>query len=103
MLSRLVMSAAIVVAGSGLALARGFDVASEPAEKKAWLGVYLAAVGDEDDGAKILHLVSDDSPAAIAGIEDGDIIVRFDGRTVSDLKGLVAQIGSLSPGEKDDA
>lgn len=100
MLSRLAMSAAIVAAGSGMALAKAFDVASGPAEKKAWLGVYLASVGDEDDGAKILHLVSDDSPAAIAGIEDGDIIVRFDGRTVSDLKGLVEQIGSLSPGEK---
>ena len=100
MLSRLALSAAIVAVGSGMALAKAFDVADEPAGKKAWLGVYLGSVGDEDDGAKILHLVSDDSPAAIAGIEDGDIIVRFDGRTVSDLKGLVEQIGSLSPGEK---
>lgn len=100
MLSRLALSAAIVVVSSGMALAKGFGVASGPEEKKAWLGVYLGSVGDEDDGVKIVGLVGDDSPAAIAGIDDGDIIIRFDGRTVSDLKGLVEQIGSLSPGEK---
>ena len=99
MLSRLVLSAVVVMAGSGMALAKGVLASSTPDEKKAWLGVYLGST-DDDDGVKIIGLVGDDSPAAIGGIEEGDILIRFDGETVSDLKDLVDQIGSMSPGEK---
>ncbi len=45
-------------------------------------------------------MVGDDSPAAIAGLEEGDVILRLNGEQVGELKGLVEIIQDASPGEK---
>jgi putative serine protease PepD len=57
----------------------------------------------EGDGAKISE--SDKSilaggPAALAGLKAGDIIIKFDGRTISSAEELIVSIRSRSVGEK---
>ena len=65
---------------------------------KGWLGVYLGTMKD-GEGVKILGMVGDDSPAAIAGLEEGDVIVRLNGEEIVELKSLVEIIQDSSPGE----
>ena len=48
----------------------------------AFLGVSLEEETELDSGgARVTHVV-DDSPAEKAGIEEGDVIVSFDGETI---------------------
>ena len=63
---------------------------------RVWLGVRIQAVTDEiaeslgldkAHGALIAS-VTENGPAQAAGIQAGDIVVSFDGRTVSDMKRL---------------
>ena len=95
MVSRLMLVSALLMASS----ATGFGAeVIRVNDEKAYLGVYLGS-GD-DEGVTILRLVSDESPAAIAGLEAGDLIIGFDGTEVSDVSGLVKVIRASSPGTK---
>lgn len=97
MVSRLALVSMFLMAGS----ATGFGaevIRVDDENGKAYLGVYLGS-GD-DEGVTILRLVSDESPAAIAGLEAGDLIIGFDGAEVSDVAGLVKVIRASSPGTK---
>jgi serine protease Do len=51
-----------------------------------------------DGGAWIRVLIAD-SPAAAAGLEEGDIVLAVEGETVSDPDDLIAAVGSRRPGE----
>ncbi len=64
--------------------------------RRGWLGVKIQSVTDdlaetlgvkENTGALVAG-VSPDSPAAKAGIESGDVILKFDGKEVSTMRGL---------------
>jgi len=59
---------------------------------RSWLGVYIQPLDadaakalemESRDGALITQVV-DDSPAELAGIEEGDVIVKFDNKKISD-------------------
>jgi C-terminal processing protease CtpA/Prc len=80
--------------------------------KTAWIGVMLKDVVEVTAGSKakkstgskgaLVSEVVDDSPAEKAGIEDGDVIVEFDGKKIADATGLVdavkkAEIGKAVP------
>ncbi len=54
------------------------------ASRRAWLGINCV----EDDGVLRVIRVSDDSPADVAGIQEGDRILRIDGTPVSALDQL---------------
>src|SRR5262249_27541923 len=63
---------------------------------RGWLGVRIQAVTDEiaeslgldkAHGAFVAS-VSDKGPAQAAGIQPGDVIVKFDGKEVSDMRRL---------------
>jgi serine protease Do len=74
--------------------------------KRGWLGVKIQSISEdigeslgvpENTGALVAG-VTPDSPAAKAGIEAGDVILKFDGKDVSTMRGLPklvaqAQIG----------
>jgi len=78
-------------------------------KKKAFLGVVLTNLDDDlcktlnykGDGVFVKQVV-DDSPADDAGIKEGDIITKFDGKTVSDEANLRKLIKDHSPGDKVD-
>ncbi len=54
------------------------------ASRRAWIGVNCV----EDDGVVRIIRVSDDSPADVAGLQEGDRILRIDGTPVSALDQL---------------
>ena len=74
---------------------------------RGWLGVeirpfdnnHAAAVGlDSSDGALVVN-VQPDTPAAIAGMESGDIVLKFNNDPVEDARDLTRRVGSVEPGK----
>ncbi len=62
---------------------------------RAWLGV---GVDDTDDGPAIGY-VMEDGPAALAGVETGDIILEIDGERTRDYDELVEILADHDPCE----
>ena len=50
-------------------------------------------------GVKVTGLVPD-SPAAKAGVKDGDILLRIDGKDVTNLQEFSNILRTLSPGQR---
>lgn len=76
------------------------EVADEEIEGgKASLGVYISELSEEGVGV-LVNTVMEDSAAADAGMEDGDIITEFDGVEVSSVQGLKDEIAKHLPGER---
>lgn len=69
--------------------------------KEGFLGVSIEDRTDGGSGARIVE-VSENSPAADAGIEVGDVVVAVGGRPVSGQGGLIAEIRSGGPGSQLD-
>ncbi|MBN1239826.1 MAG: DegQ family serine endoprotease [Gammaproteobacteria bacterium] len=75
--------------------------------ERGWLGVQIqdidedlaATLGlDRPEGALVASVV-DDSPAAAAGIEAGDVVTSFGGRDVDSARTLSRVVASHKPGE----
>jgi S1-C subfamily serine protease len=60
------------------------------------LGEYFGV--EEGEGVLVLEVV-DDSPADLAGLEAGDVIVEIDGRKMFSTDKLVSYIGDCKPGK----
>lgn len=72
---------------------------------RGWLGVQIKPMSDEiasvlgydkPKGAMI-EAVSEESPAAKAGLEKGDIILSFNGAEISELRDLTRAVADTSP------
>jgi Peptidase family M28/PDZ domain/PA domain len=74
-----------------------------PGETRSY-GAYLGSIPDMDDSGAGVRLagVSDGSPAALAGLRQGDIIVEFAGSKVRSLEDLADLLGSKKPGDEVD-
>lgn len=79
-------------------------------EEHGYLGVMLQNVStsmakalqlDEDEGVMINQVI-DDSPAAKAGLEDGDVILEFNGKTIDDYADLTKAVRATAPGDMVD-
>jgi serine protease Do len=89
---------------SGMAVATPVDivefVATEIKEKgkvaRGWLGVRIWA--NEEDQVEIIE-VDKDSPAEIADLKEGDVVIQFDGDEVVDTELLAKMIRMKKPGE----
>lgn len=77
---------------------------------RSWLGVYIQPLDadaakalemESRDGALITQVVND-SPAEAAGIEEGDVIVKFDNKKISDPSNLRNIVSLMPPGSKSD-
>ena len=76
--------------------------------KRGWLGVTIQRVSEND--AKALGLtkpmgalvasVGKGQPADKAGVRQGDVILKINGKDVTDNNDLLRKIGDLKPGEK---
>jgi S1-C subfamily serine protease len=64
----------------------------------AYLGVATASTSESVDGAEVAEVVQG-SPAAEAGVEQGDVITELDGEAVGDSEDLVAAIAEHEPGD----
>ncbi len=68
---------------------------------KIWTGEsYLGVRGDRRTDRAMVTYVHADSPAAEAGIEEGDIITRFAGQRVQSFNDLVNIVQLRQPGEE---
>lgn len=65
-------------------LAEMIATGRQKAGRRPWMGVNAV----EDDGRLRVLRVSEDSPADLAGLRGGDIIVGLGGRAVKDLEGF---------------
>jgi putative serine protease PepD len=65
----------------------------------AYLGVATGDSEESVDGAQVGE-VAQGSPAAEAGVKQGDVITELDGEAVGDSEDLVAAIAEYSPGDK---
>ncbi len=95
------MIRSLTVLTLALAVFTGVASAAEYCDKEsnqAWLGVYLGPAGE--DGVAILGVVGEDAPAAKVGLQNGDVITRLDGRTVTDVAELVQSIQGFAPGQE---
>ena len=77
---------------------------------RSWLGVYIQPLDadaakalemESRDGALITQVVAD-SPAELAGVEEGDVIVKFYNKNISDPSNLRNIVSLMPPGSKSD-
>lgn len=82
--------------------------AGEESEKSGWLGVYLQRLTPDlrealdlpSDVGVLVKKVAEDSPAEKAGLQMGDVILKYDNKTVTSPGRLSRLIRKTSPGEK---
>jgi serine protease Do len=86
------------------------DLQDDGQVERGWLGVHIQGV-DEDlaatlelDAAKgaLVAQVAPDSPAAAAGIEQGDVVLSYDGKAIEDVRDLTAMVADTDPGVDAD-
>ena len=114
------INTAIIAPGSSGSIGIGFAIPSNPASqvvdqllkfgetKRGWLGVRIQEVTKEiaeleklkkPEGALVAS-VSEGSPAAKAGIKDGDIILEFDGKKVDTMRTLPKLVAQTEVGKR---
>jgi len=72
--------------------------AAAPTRNKVYLGVQLEAL-ENGSGVQVVE-VADGSPAAKAGVELEDVIVKVDGAAVTGNKDIVAKVQAAKAGDK---
>jgi len=109
------INTAIIASGQGIGFAIPINMAKEIAPQlqekghvtRGWLGVSIQEVTPElaksfglkeKKGALVAQVVSG-SPAEKAGIEQGDVIVEFDGKEITDSKDLPRIVASTPVGK----
>ena len=114
------INTAIIAPGSSGSIGIGFAIPANPASKvvnqlikfgetkRGWLGVRIQEVTqeiadveklDKAEGALVAS-VSENSPADKAGINDGDIILEFDGKRVDTMRTLPKLVAQTKVGKK---
>lgn len=83
---------------------------TEDDDESGWLGVYIENITDElmeaedlpsDEGVYVSGIV-DGSPAEDAGLEEGDVILRFNGEPARSVRRLTRLIEDTKPDTKVD-
>jgi membrane-associated protease RseP (regulator of RpoE activity) len=69
-------------------------------DRSVFLGVVLEEETEYAEGGARIESVVDDSAADEAGLEAGDIIVAFEGRTIRGPKALTNLLGEKEPGDE---
>ena len=109
------INTAIIAEGQGIGFAIPINMAQEVASQlqnqghvtRGWLGVNIQEVtpelaksfGLKDNKGALVSQVVPNSPAEKAGIEQGDVILQFDGKEVSDSKELPRIVASTPVGK----
>ncbi|OYW57618.1 MAG: serine protease [Rhizobiales bacterium 17-65-6] len=111
-----------IISPSGGSIGIGFAVPSATAApiiaqlrdfkevRRGWIGVRIQAVTDEiaeslgigKARGALVGGVSDNGPAAKAGIKAGDVVVRFDGKDVKEMRDLPRVVADTPVGREAD-
>ena len=107
--------AVVAIAGAAVAKEKGRQAKEKTAVEKpdgatgnGYLGVYMQELTTDVrkgldlkvDRGVLVSGVEDDAPAAKAGIEEGDVIVGFNGKKVSSPEDLRAAVRAVDPGQE---
>jgi hypothetical protein len=71
-------------------------------QERSGYGTYLGSIpdfGGSEEGVRLAG-VSDGSPAALAGLREGDVIVKFGGAKIQTLEDLTEQLRNRKPGDE---
>ena len=83
-----------------------FDLIDKGYVTRSWLGVYIQPLDadaanalemESRDGALVTQVV-EDSPAEVGGVEEGDVIINFDNRKITDPSNLRNIVSLMPPG-----
>jgi len=110
------INTAIVAAGQGIGFAIPINMAKHVVEQlvskgsvsRGWLGVSIQPVTDEiaagfglkKAAGALVNGVVDGSPAARAGIRQGDVITAIDGREIKDVQQLQRVVAEIPIGKR---
>lgn len=86
------------------------DLRDDGTVERGWLGVHIQAVDDdlaeslgmEEASGALIARVTEDGPAAAFGIEQGDVIVSYDGQPIESLRDLTRAVADTKPGMNAD-
>jgi serine protease Do len=78
--------------------------------ERGWLGVYIQQVdedlartfGLEEAQGALVSKVTEDSPAAKAGVQQGDVVLEYQGTAVEDVRDLTRMVGKTDPGTQSE-
>lgn len=78
--------------------------------RRGWLGVKIQTVNEDiaetlgvpDNMGALISAITPDSPAAKAGLEVGDVIMKFDGKDVTTMRGLPKIVAQAPIGKAVD-
>ena len=76
--------------------------------KRGWLGVFIQEItpdiadslGLETESGALVSSVHPEGPAQAAGVETGDIVVEFDGKTIEDMRSLPRIVAETTIGKE---
>ncbi len=108
-----------IISPSGGSIGIGFAVPSDSATviidqirkygeaRRGWLGVKIRSVNDEmaetlglkEPTGALIEAVTSDGPAAKGGVSEGDVILKFDGRDINNVRALTRAVAQ-TPVEK---
>jgi serine protease Do len=111
-----------IISPTGGSIGIGFAVPSDTATvvidqlrqfgetRRGWLGVKIQSItedlaeayGVKENTGALVASVTVDSPAAKAGIQDGDVILKFDGKDVTTMRGLPRLVAQTPIGKDVD-
>ncbi len=102
--SGVVLSSRAEAPSSGMAQAVPIDIVTDVAgqikEKgkveRGWLGV---TIGQDAEGRTVIGTVDEDSPAELAKLKPGDVVLKFGGKDVLDTEVLAAEVRKKKPGQ----
>jgi serine protease Do len=111
-----------IISPSGGSIGIGFAVPSDTAivvidqlrqfgeTRRGWLGVKIQSItedmaeayGVKENTGALVATVTPESPAAKGGIQDGDVILKFDGKDVTTMRGLPRLVAQTPIGKDVD-
>ncbi len=105
-----------IISPSGGSIGIGFAVPSDSAvvvidqlrkygeARRGWLGVKIRSVSDDmvealglkEASGALIESVTANGPAAKAGMQDGDIVLKFDGRDINNVRALTRAVAQTA-------
>lgn len=107
MFKKISKTAVLILVLVGVLLGLSWAQKSTQAKKQGWLGIYLQELTPElkesmdlkeSTQGVLVNGVVEDSPAEKAGLEEGDVIVSFDGRKTRTVETLTSLVRKVAPG-----